>query len=102
MKTTQTFPCSTRSVKAARTFAVSHLDDLDPDIRAQLVLLVSELATNAVRHAGSDFQVTVERRGATVRIGVTDSGTGVPKMQAFDAHLPSGRGLQLVDSLSDS
>jgi signal transduction histidine kinase len=38
-------------------------------------LLASELVTNAVRHAGTDIQVTIRRQAGRVRIAVTDRKT---------------------------
>jgi hypothetical protein len=62
-------------------------------------LLVSELATNAVRHADSPFSVTLRAVGATLRVGVNDgaplAGT-VPDVWLMPQPL---HGLALVDAL---
>jgi anti-sigma regulatory factor (Ser/Thr protein kinase) len=104
MKSVQSFPHSTRSVREARTFATEQLCDLNSDTRADVALLVSELATNAIRHAATGFQVTVDREAEDIRIGVTDTGDGMPVMgpQPADLNPASGRGLQLVERLSNS
>lgn len=67
-----------------------------------LALVVSELATNAVRHADSSFSVTVRASGATLRVAVHDgaplSGT---VSEAWLIPQPL-HGLSLVDALCTS
>ena len=63
--------------------------------------MVSELATNAIVHAGGGFAVRVERDGSIIRVTVTDAGVGTPVVQHPDEHEPHGRGLRIVDELSD-
>jgi MEDS: MEthanogen/methylotroph, DcmR Sensory domain/Histidine kinase-like ATPase domain len=65
-----------------------------------VALLVSELATNAVRHAGSAFSVTLHLSATTLRIAVHD---GMPLAGTVaDAWLVLQplHGLSLVDALS--
>lgn len=68
------------------------------------VLLVSELITNAVRHGtGATVSITARVRGGAVRVEVIDGGDGfAPPGELPDANSPTGRGLQIVDSLSDA
>ena len=69
----QTLPPEPASASAARRFAQSVLDQWhETDLADVVALLVSELVTNAVLHAGSPVQIAVRRRGATVRIEVAD------------------------------
>ena len=96
----QSFSHDPVSVKAARRFVSEQLDDADDATRERVVLLVSELGSNAVRHAGTGFHVAVGRRGAVVFVEVSDSGPGEPSMQQRDATQPTGRGLQLVHDLA--
>jgi anti-sigma regulatory factor (Ser/Thr protein kinase) len=78
-----------------------------PDGRARDVrLLVSELVTNAVRHANlSDddaIVLVVETVDRCVRVEVHDPGGGfVPRAPAPDPARPSGWGLYLVAELAD-
>src|SRR5207244_12860806 len=65
--------------RAARHFVQAALDDLDPDICDVVMLLTSELATNAMVHARTDFEVTVARGEAPLRIAVTDGNTRLPQ-----------------------
>jgi anti-sigma regulatory factor (Ser/Thr protein kinase) len=62
-------------------------------------LLVSELATNAVRHSASRFRLTLSAAHGILRCEVRDGGSRVPAVQdAGDSE--SGRGMFLVDVLS--
>lgn len=99
------FPRARRSVPAARTFALEVLAEwgvtqgLD-DIH----LCVSELATNAVRHGappGREFALTLVAENALIRVEVRDSGDGLPRIEHAGPEDCSGRGLQLVEVLSD-
>jgi anti-sigma regulatory factor (Ser/Thr protein kinase) len=76
--------------------------------RENLALLVTELVTNAVQHAGlaaSDpVRVRVNNRPGGVRLAVHDGGTGFT-LAALDDHDPllaGGRGLSIVAALSDA
>jgi anti-sigma regulatory factor (Ser/Thr protein kinase) len=88
---------------AARRFVTSLLglrpyDDRAPTDDAQLV--VSELATNAVVHAGSPFSVSVRYDGSAIRIAVHDWNPTLPVMRNEGPTAISGRGLQLVNMLA--
>jgi anti-sigma regulatory factor (Ser/Thr protein kinase) len=69
-----------------------------------VALVVSELATNALRHVTGDpsgFSVALRpwRRGG-VCVEVADGGPGLPRLAAPGASAESGRGLCLVDALA--
>ena len=64
-------------------------------------LLVSELATNAVIHAGTPFRVAVRRRDDRLRVEVADGSRAVARRQRFSATSGTGRGLALVDEVAD-
>jgi anti-sigma regulatory factor (Ser/Thr protein kinase) len=69
-------------------------------------LLVSELVTNAIRHAGlgDDDQITIvlEADAGALRIEVRDPGPGFDVVEPTpDPARPSGWGLYLVRELSD-
>ena len=61
-------------------------------------LVVSELVTNAILHAGTDIELNVSVRSDAVRIEVTDLGGGVPRSGAVEG-VTSGRGLPIVEAL---
>jgi anti-sigma regulatory factor (Ser/Thr protein kinase) len=100
---THRFPETTASVPVARQFVVESLSALDPEVGEMAALLVSELATNAVVHATSDFAVTVLYPSPTgrVRIEVVDGVPGEPMPLRPPPTALHGRGLLLVASLAD-
>jgi MEDS: MEthanogen/methylotroph, DcmR Sensory domain/Histidine kinase-like ATPase domain len=88
---------------AARRFVAGLLsrrpygDRVDAD-DAQLV--VSELATNAVIHAGTPFSVAVRSDGSSVRIAVHDWSSMQPVVRDGNPSATSGRGLRLIAMVS--
>lgn len=78
------------------------MKDLPRDTRLEASLAASELATNAVLYARTDFDVSVERLDKSIFITVTDRGGGTPR--ALDPPSPRdkhGRGLLIVQGLVD-
>ena len=67
---------------------------------AAILVVVSELVANAVRHAGTEFTVTASVDGDVVHIEVLDQDTRPPALLGFDAESTSGRGLHMVAGLS--
>jgi anti-sigma regulatory factor (Ser/Thr protein kinase) len=81
----------------ARRFAAETLDSWG--IRSdEIALLVSELATNAVLHARSEFLVRLVAYGGRVRVEVTDQNTRLPSFSTVPEDAYSGRGLMLVQA----
>lgn len=75
---------------------------LTPQLAEHAVLLVSELVGNAVRHTGArTFGLRMLRRRGWIRIEVRDPSRGLPCLMPVQAMDTSGRGLFLVDKLSD-
>ena len=107
---TRRFPAAAGSVGRARRFVLSRLPDGCRDGLDLLALMVSELATNAVQHAATDFEVTITVSAAgdgrddvrRVRVGVRDEAAGYPTPQEPAADAPHGRGLRIVESLADT
>lgn len=94
-------PAVPDSVTAARRFVRAAMQDMPLPTCEIVELLVSELATNAVVHARSEFQIRVLRAPGSVRVEVADAGAGdiVPRTVAdSEAH---GRGLRIVGQLAD-
>jgi two-component sensor histidine kinase len=92
------------SVRAARRMVASALeDDGFTGDRDTVLLLVSELVTNAVRHAATPFDVTVQVEGNEVTVAVVDHDrTHRPQVQNPPPEATSGRGLRIVQELSSS
>lgn len=69
-----------------------HADDV--------ILLVSELVTNAIRHGTGPVELSMIYRGGQLRCEVRDNGAGSPQLRPATADDTSGRGLELVDRLT--
>ena len=99
----QRFDQDTQSARAARRFVSQVLtgwDDEEGDLTDTVTLLVSELVTNAVIHAGSEVEVMIRLTETAARIEVTDgSPQAVAPRDATDEE-DSGRGLALVGDLA--
>jgi anti-sigma regulatory factor (Ser/Thr protein kinase) len=95
------FDATPGAVREARAFLEDAIAArIDPESRSDLVLALSELATNAVRHARTPFEVVVETDGY-VRLEVEDDSTELPAVRAPSDDSESGRGLVIVDQLCD-
>jgi serine/threonine-protein kinase RsbW len=97
---TRTFPAVVLSIADARRFAVQALADSPAQVLDDIRLMVSELASNAIEHAMSGFELTVRRSRQEIRVEVSDSGAGTPTLRATGPDAPKGRGLQIVDTVS--
>jgi Histidine kinase-, DNA gyrase B-, and HSP90-like ATPase. len=100
----ETLPCEPESARRARTLvsAALHAWGLE-DLAESGTLVVSELISNAVAHTRCRLtRVTIARVGNnTIRVAVADTSRQVPRMLTPTGHSGSGRGLFLVDALSD-
>ncbi len=101
MTRAQAFPAERQSVPAARRFATEAISDSPPEVRHAVELMVSELATNCIRHVGSSFHLSIDRTPEQIRVEVTDQGGGTPTMRSPGPDEPTGRGLRIVDMLSE-
>ena len=100
----RTFSAEASAVPEARRFAIDALRPcLDPaaDLNGDVQLVVSELATNAVLHAGGEFTVRLTCGGDVVRIAVADSASEHPAPVEPDGSTAGGRGLRIVELLAD-
>jgi anti-sigma regulatory factor (Ser/Thr protein kinase) len=95
------FPGHPESVPTARHFVSNAVADVPKEIADRVALMVSELATNAIRHGGSDFEVLVELTSDELHVEIADSGEGSPTVHRALPLDASGRGLHIVESLSD-
>ena len=85
----------------AREFVAMHLEaNLLPGLVDEARLVASELATNAVRHAGTPFAVSIERSNGELTLSVRDWSSCLPKAEAPAPLADGGHGLMLVDALS--
>ena len=95
------FRPSTESVAAARHLAARFLYDQPSAVRERVELAVSELATNAVCHARTDFDLEVHVVDQTIRVQVADESHESPHIEGGSAGEHGGRGLQIVRGVTD-
>jgi anti-sigma regulatory factor (Ser/Thr protein kinase) len=98
------FPSTPGSVSDARHAFDGVGAELGDPIHMAVVLLVSELVTNSVRHskvAGGMIELLASISPDLVRVEVSDDGEGFDPGPAADHESVSGRGLQLVQELAD-
>lgn len=86
------------TAREARAFVLAM--PLDDDLKERAVLVVSELATNAIVHAGGVLYLQFFRREGRMRVEVADASPKLPGR--VKVNLTSGRGLQMVDVLADA
>ena len=67
---------------------------------ADLRIVVSELATNAIRHTASAFRVSVRVLQDVVRVEVHDAGMTYPQLGSARLEDIGGRGLAIVGKLA--
>ncbi len=96
-----TLKAGPENAKAARDFVRSCLTStfgFDTDV---IVLLASELATNAILHSRLTFEVSVEVTATCIEVSVDDLSAILPvPRQAADTET-SGRGLAIVRAAAD-
>lgn len=97
----QSFPASLRSPRAARRFVLAVLERWGrTDLADNAAYVVTELASNAVVHARSDFLVAVTRLHDAVRVSVSDRTSAVPARAERSPEEVTGRGLLMVAALA--
>ena len=97
----RSFICDPRSAGRARQFVADRLMAWGRDAFVDdASIVVAELATNAVLHAGSEFIVALASHGDTVRVSVRDASSRLPAMQDPTPSSISGRGLVLVAAVA--
>jgi two-component sensor histidine kinase len=92
------FESEPSSVRAARRFVAGAVDDVAVD-RDAVILLTSELAANAVRHARTAFDVVVNVAADSVRVEVVNDAPGMLVI-AKQPTTEGGRGTQILDALA--
>jgi anti-sigma regulatory factor (Ser/Thr protein kinase) len=79
---------------------------IDGSLAQSLILLVSEVVSNAVRHSTGDPQAPVELLARfdprAIRVTVTDAGEGFTPRPRDPARTHDGYGLYLLEKVADS
>ena len=90
-----------RQVSAARSFVRDHAPPLSDDNADALVLLTSELVTNAVLHARTTIELGITVAHHSVLVTVHDEDLARPEQRPYDGR-EGGWGLNLVSALASS
>ncbi|MEP7046476.1 MAG: MEDS domain-containing protein [Ilumatobacteraceae bacterium] len=97
----RTFVCDSASLSDTRRFVAETLDGWG---RAQLVddatIIISELATNAILHARTDFTIVLSNQAGGVRLSVRDASVVAPQLRTPGPTAITGRGLLLVAAIA--
>jgi anti-sigma regulatory factor (Ser/Thr protein kinase) len=92
----QSFEPDPRSARAVRQLVTEAIPD-SPH-RDDIVLAVSELASNVIRHAQTAFTVHVAENDDTIRLEVSDGSSILPAVEQLN---DSKRGLRLIEAVSE-
>ncbi|MFF4755960.1 ATP-binding protein [Streptomyces sp. NPDC002514] len=95
-------------IAAARSFAALFLQQLRSAWRAtidaradeELLLVVSELVTNADRHSDGPYILELEGTDAAVTVSVYDSSVALPRRYPRDPERVGRHGLEIVHALA--
>ncbi len=100
---TARFPAEDPSAAAARRFVASQLTNWGlTELCDPALALVTELVSNAVLHAGTDFDVVVRRGDGRLRVEVHDGSPLLPVRKRYSVTAATGRGLVLVEEMADA
>ena len=90
-----------RLVSDARRFVLQHAPDLPADTQDSLLLLTSELVTNAVLHARTEIELGITIGDDSIVVTVHDLDLARPEQDPY-ASREGGWGLGLVSALAES
>jgi anti-sigma regulatory factor (Ser/Thr protein kinase) len=93
------FGPDSREIPAARHFAEDTMRQWDI-CNEDVALVVSELATNSVVHARSEFTVALSLDDHGIAVEVSDKDPRQPSVPTVDTASTSGRGLRIVGLLA--
>jgi PAS domain S-box-containing protein len=95
-------PPAPESAASAREFVRAAAPGVTKRVRETAELLVSELVTNAVLHAGTEIEVRARVRAGSIEVAVGDGRPDRPLVPQCPHHfVGTGWGLALVASLTD-
>lgn len=96
------FPAEPASAGQARRFADATLRAWNCEPLVDIaVLLMSELVSNAILHAGTTIHVVIRLGDEYVRVEVQDGNARDPSPRHYSTMATTGRGLLLVEELAE-
>jgi anti-sigma regulatory factor (Ser/Thr protein kinase) len=96
------FPAELASITVSRHRLEDFLYDIPDDVRMLAALLVSELTTNAIRHAQTHFSLCADVTPYGLRVEVADGTRDRPVVMTPEPMEQGGRGMLLVSELADN
>jgi hypothetical protein len=101
LEATRSFSCDSRSLSACRSFVMKTLSSWHLSLLTEdAMIVVSELATNAVLHARTEFSVSMSWQNGTLRVSLRDSSKDMPVVGSPSPTTVTGRGLLLVSIIA--
>lgn len=99
---TTPLPTDLSAARHARRFLQDTFRQFEQEVPFDLLLIASELATNAVLHGTPPVELRLRIHESTIHIALADGGPGDPVARAFTDDLGGGRGLSIVESLASA
>ena len=91
-------PAEPVSARRARRVVLDALSDWSLDhFSDEATLLVSEVVTNSLLHAGSSIDLTIRKCAEGIRVEVRDHSTNLPAPRNYAGDSVTGRGLEILD-----
>lgn len=97
----RTLEAEPRAARSARAFVRESVRVDDEDFMTDVVLLTSELVTNAIIHARTPIEIGVIHSGDDVLVAVGDRNLARPEQQPYSVGRTSGRGLRILEAFTD-
>jgi len=94
-------PDVTGALSTARRLVLEALGDATDDVREVAALLTTEVLGNAILHAAPPISMSIDQQGPCIRIEVGDAGTTPPQVKRYGPTSSTGRGLRLLESLTE-
>ena len=89
------------ALSVARSLVLATLHDAPGDVRDLAALLTTEVLGNAILHASAPFSLAIDQKGPCIRVEVGDAGTMPPQVKRYGPMSSTGRGLRLLESLTE-
>ena len=86
----------------ARRHLTEAFGELHGDAVDTLLLLVSELVTNAIEHGSGPLHMMLDSVDGRVRMEIQDGSLAVPRQRDANLLAEGGRGQMIVEALADS
>ncbi|HZT67364.1 MAG TPA: ATP-binding protein [Acidimicrobiales bacterium] len=96
------FAADPRDIASVRAFVREAVQGVDEEMADDIELLASEVATNVVEHAHTDYQVRVRQEEGAIRVEVADGSSVIPAVRSLALNADRGRGLMLLEHMADS